>query len=93
VINPTLFGAQGDAGAVQPLVVPPEYDLAPGAPEGPAANVARLYAAFAHDLANGTPGTLAPDFSHAARMHGWLQAIDDAARSGQAQTANNGAAS
>jgi predicted dehydrogenase len=92
VINPTLFGAQGDAGSVQQLVVPPEYDLAPGAPEGPAANVARLYAAFAQDLANGTPGTLAPDFAHAARLHGWLQAIDDAARSGQAQTTNNGTA-
>ncbi|VFR32319.1 putative oxidoreductase [plant metagenome] len=85
VINPSLFGAQGDATAVQPLAVPPEYDLAPGAPEGPAANVARLYAAFAQDLAQGTPGALAPDFAHAARLHGWLHAIDEAARSGQAQ--------
>jgi predicted dehydrogenase len=84
VINPTLSGAQGD-GAVQVLTVPSEYDLAPQAPEGPAANVARLYAAFARDLARGTPGALAPDFAHAARLHGWLQAIDAAARSGRAQ--------
>jgi hypothetical protein len=67
------------------LTVPSEYDLVPQAPEGPAANVARLYAAFARDLARGTPGALAPDFAHAARLHGWLQAIDAAARSGRAQ--------
>lgn len=85
VINPSLFGAQGNSVTVQPLVPPPEYDLAPGAPEGPAANVARLYAAFSHDLAQSRPGMLAPDFSHAVRLHGWLQAIDDAARSGLAQ--------
>jgi predicted dehydrogenase len=86
VIDPLLSGGQGSDHGVQPLAVPPGYDLAPQAPEGPAANVARLYAAFAQDVAADAPGALAPDFSHAARLHGWLQAIETAARSGQAQS-------
>lgn len=85
VINPLLSGGQGSDHGVQPLAVPPGCDLAPHAPEGPAANVARLYAAFAQDLAGDGSGVLAPDFANAARLHGWLQAIEMAARSGQAQ--------
>lgn len=85
VINPLLLGGQGSDHGVQPLPVPSGCDFAPHAPDGPAANVARLYAAFAQDLADGS-GALAPDFAHAARLHGWLQAIETAVRSGQAQS-------
>ena len=86
VIDPLLSGGLGSDHGVQPLTLPPGVDLAPQAPEGPAANVARLYAAFAQDVAADAPGRLAPDFAHAARLHGWLQAIETAARSGQAQS-------
>src|SRR5882724_1415181 len=56
VLAPTLLGGQDEDTSVAPLAIPPEYDLASDAPEGPAANVARLYAASAADLRNGTPG-------------------------------------
>jgi len=68
-----------------PLAVPAAYDLAPGAPEGPAANVTRLYAAFAADRRAGTPGATAPDFAHALRAHHTLDFITSAAVSGIAQ--------
>ncbi|WP_109482715.1 Gfo/Idh/MocA family oxidoreductase [Paraburkholderia sp. C35] len=79
VLDPVLSGAQGGASMVETLTVPPQYELAPEAPEGPAANVTRLYSAFAQDLAHDTPGARAPDFAHAARLHNWLEAIDAAA--------------
>ena len=66
-------------------MIPPGYDLASDAPEGPAANVARLYGAFAADLRNGTPGQTAPDFAHALRLHRTLDLISAAAASGIAQ--------
>ena len=53
--------------------------------EWAAANVARLYAAFAADLRNGTPGQTAPDFAHALRLHRTLDLISAAAASGIAQ--------
>jgi predicted dehydrogenase len=90
VLAPVLLGARGDAASVQPLEVPAGYELAPHAPEGPAANVARLYAAFAENLAGAASGALAPDFSHATRLHEWLSAIEKAARSGLPQTLNIG---
>lgn len=86
VINPLLLSGQGSDQGVQPLPVPSGCDLAPHAPAGPSANVARLYGAFARDLAEDRDGALAPDFAHAARLHGWLQAIETAARSGQTQS-------
>ena len=85
VLAPTLLGGQDEDTSVAPLAIPPEYDLASDAPEGPAANVARLYAAFAADLRNGTPGQTAPDFAHALRLHRTLDLISAAAASGIAQ--------
>jgi predicted dehydrogenase len=63
VLSPTLQGGRGAETTVELLPVPPDYDLAPSAPAGPAANVARLYAAFAQDLRAGRPGERAPDFA------------------------------
>lgn len=80
VLAPTLFGGRGDETTVREMTISAEYELAPKAPEGPAANVARLYAAFAADLAAGTPGATAPDFAHAIRLHRTLDRISEAAR-------------
>lgn len=85
VVAPKLEGGRGDDKTVQPLAIPPEYELAHGVPSGPAANVARLYAAFARSLQKQTLGFQAPDFAHAERMHRMLRAIQVAAASGTAQ--------
>lgn len=82
VLAPTLLGGRGDEAAVAPLPVPSEYDLSGGASEGPAANVARLYAAFAADLGKGAPGVTAPDFRHAVALHDTLDRISAAADRG-----------
>jgi predicted dehydrogenase len=73
-----------------PFLLPSEYDLGAGSLEGPGANVARLYAAFARDLRDGTPGATAPDFAHALRLHRTLDGIAHAAASGVAQTLGQG---
>jgi len=86
VLAPNLFGGRGEDAAVAPLDIPSEYDLGSGSLEGPGANVARLYAAFARDLRDGTPGATAPDFAHALRLHRTLDGIAHAAASGVAQT-------
>ena len=86
VLAPNLFGGRGEDAAVAPLDIPSEYDLGTGSLEGPGANVARLYAAFARDLRDGTPGATAPDFAHALRLHRTLDGIAHAAASGVAQT-------
>jgi predicted dehydrogenase len=88
VLAPTLTGGRGDDATVVPLNVPLEYDFAPGIPDGPAANVARLYASFAADLRNKTPAAQAPDFAHALRLHRKLDAIQLAASTGIAQRLN-----
>ncbi len=85
VVAPTLHGGRGNDTSVRPLAIPAGHDLAPSAPDGPAANVARLYAAFAKQLAEHKGETFAPDFAHAERLHGWLSAITLAAASGQVQ--------
>ena len=85
VLAPRLEGGRGEDRTTAPLAVPAAYDLAPGAPEGPAANVTRLYAAFAADRRAGTPGATAPDFAHALRAHHTLDFITTAAVSGIAQ--------
>jgi predicted dehydrogenase len=87
VLAPALLGGRGN-GALAPLTVPPEYDFAPHAPAGPAANVARLYAAFAADRAS---VATAPDFEHALRLHRTLDRIAAAAATGNAQTAGHAA--
>jgi predicted dehydrogenase len=76
VVDPVLAGARGDASEVEVLSVPAEYELAAKAPSGPAANVARLYAAFLRDLKEGNAGALAPDFCHAEHQHAWLSVIE-----------------
>lgn len=75
VLAPVLLGARGEAASVAPLEVPAEFDFAPEAPQGPAANVARLYAGFANDLGNGRSAATAPDFAHAAKLHRTLNLI------------------
>lgn len=76
VINPTLEGARDGNTEVKPLRVPPEYHLAPVALSGPAANVARLYAAFSRGLSEADSATFAPDFAHPNYLLGWLRAIE-----------------
>ena len=90
VLAPSLFGGRGEDATVAPLAIPPEYDLGVGAPEGPAANVARLYAAFARDLRNRAPGAAAPDFAHALRLHRTLDGIARSAANGTAHTLDRG---
>jgi predicted dehydrogenase len=75
VLAPSLFGGRGGDTAVAPLTIPREYDLGGAPPEGPAANVARLYAAFARDLREERPAATAPDFAHALRLHRTLERI------------------
>jgi predicted dehydrogenase len=84
-LTPTLLGARG-GDALTSIDAPAEHDLWPHAPTGPAANVARLYAAFAKDLRTGTPGATTPDFAHALRLHELQDRISQAAASGRAQT-------
>jgi predicted dehydrogenase len=86
VLDPTLQGGRDEAATVEVLPIPTAYDLAPTAPAGPAANVARLYAAFARDLRTGRPDRLAPDFALARRRHDWLNAIEAAVATGMAQS-------
>ena len=50
------------------------------------ANVARLYAALARDLADGTHTV--PDFEHALARHRLIEAIERAAATGSTQTVN-----
>jgi predicted dehydrogenase len=80
VLAPTLLGGHGDETVVREMAIPADYELAPNAPEGPAANVARLYAAFAADLDDGTPVANPPDFAHAIRLHRTLDRITEAAQ-------------
>lgn len=89
VIAPMLEGGRGNEQGVQPLAIPASYDLAPSAPEGPAANVARLYAAFAEQQTGRRDAKIAPDFAHAERLHRWLAAISLAASSGVAQRSDD----
>lgn len=79
VLAPALYGGKGDDASVAPLTIPAEYEFAPQASEGPAANVARLYAAFSADLAAGGNSHSAPDFQHAVRLHRTLDRIAAAA--------------
>jgi predicted dehydrogenase len=85
VLAPMLFGARGDAVSVAPLHVPAKYDLAPGVADGPAANVARLYAGFANDLRHGATGVTTPDFAHAVRLQRTLDRISTASATGTTQ--------
>lgn len=78
-VPPTLLGAFGKETEFKPLEIPAKYDLFPGAPAGPAGNVARLYNAFARDLHDGVPARTAPNFAHAVRLHELQERIAKAA--------------
>jgi predicted dehydrogenase len=62
-----------------PLSIPERYFAAPGAPKGSAFNVAQAYAQFAED-----PRSV-PSFDDAVVRHRMLEAIHEAARTGQSQ--------
>lgn len=74
-----LFGGSGEETTLQPLAVPPEYQLASLA-ESPAHNVACLYAKFARSLTSSEE--VIPDFKHALTRHRLIDAIERAASSG-----------
>ena len=79
----TIRGAkQGEA--LVDLPVPAAYRRAPeGTPPGPAYNVAQAYVSIVQDLRDG--GKRAPDFDHAVVRHRMIEAVREAARSGQRQ--------
>jgi predicted dehydrogenase len=66
-----LAGGRGSDRNVEAIRVP-EGDTGAGL-GGPARNVAALYAAFAHDLSEGT--TVAPSFSDAVHLHRLIDRI------------------
>lgn len=75
VLAPALFGGTQADESVRPLDLPFGDALSGAAMDGPAANVARLYAAFADDLEVGRRGRSAPDFAHATRLQALLETI------------------
>jgi len=75
---PTLSGGNGKE-KFGPLTIPERYFAAPGAPEGSAFNVAQAYAQFAEDP------TSVPSFDDAVARHRMIEAIREAARTGQRQ--------
>lgn len=80
MVQLSLEGVRGDEKAFQPLDVPASFrvgwppDVEPG-------NVARLYAAMARDLRQGT--STAPTFDDAVALHRVIDAIERAADSGR----------
>lgn len=77
-----LEGARGADSAVKRLEVPERY-LLPGAPVGPAGNLAQLYAAVAEDIRTGA--TTVPGLGHAVRRHRLIEALETADRTGVRQ--------
>jgi predicted dehydrogenase len=75
----TLFGARGDAQAVEPLAIPDKYKAAPDVSPF-AENVALAYARLAGDLRDGT--STCPTFEDAVRRHRLIDAIERSAASG-----------
>ncbi|MER5519929.1 Gfo/Idh/MocA family oxidoreductase [Streptomyces sp. NPDC002763] len=84
-----LYGARGDVGALTELPVPARYQGSltqwTGRSAEPAYNVAHEYALLRDQitgsLAPGADGV--PDFRHAVRLHGILEQIREAARTGR----------
>jgi predicted dehydrogenase len=87
VADLTLSGGRAGDTAAAPLPVPASYrDDVPAELAGsPAANVARLYAALARDLAEGTHTV--PDFAHAVTRHRLVDAIEKASDTGTRRAA------
>ncbi|NUP32882.1 MAG: Gfo/Idh/MocA family oxidoreductase [Streptomycetaceae bacterium] len=86
VADLVLAGGRGTDSAVEPLAVPASYvDDVPAEVRGSVgANVARLYAQLARDLADGTHTV--PDFEHALARHRLIDTIERAAETGTTQT-------
>jgi predicted dehydrogenase len=80
----TVAGAQGrnePAELVVPTALTQKWPALTGLEGAPAFNVARVYAAFAADMANGTHTV--PDFADAVRRHEVIAAIETSAASGK----------
>lgn len=80
-----LAGGQVGQMRAEPITVPVSYldDVPHELANSPAANVARLYARFAQDLAEETHTV--PDFAHALRRHQLIDAIELASATGTSQ--------
>jgi predicted dehydrogenase len=80
-----IAGGRGTDSGVRPLEVPGSYtdDIPVPLRGSVGANVARLYAALARDLADGTYAV--PDFEHALARHRLIDAINRAAATGSTQ--------
>jgi predicted dehydrogenase len=80
----TVWGAQGRkefAELAAPAALTQKWRAIAGLEGAPAFNVARVYAAFAADVDNGTHTV--PDFADAVRRHEVLSAIERSAASGE----------
>ncbi len=77
-----LEGAQGERQPLVELPTPDRLRWTPGSPlRGSVLELADLYAAFAHDLAEGT--SHAPTFADAVRMHHLIDIAEEASKSGR----------
>jgi predicted dehydrogenase len=80
----TIQGARKGSGGLKTMVPPAaREDAAIATPPGPARNVARLYAALAADIRDGT--RRAPGFVVALARHRMLEAVERAAERGKRQ--------
>ena len=82
IFEMTVRGGNGAQSSLDILPVPRQYRLSPL--HGPATNVAQAYARFARDYREGTH--LCPTFDDAVTRHRMLDAIEQAAATGQRQT-------
>ena len=82
IFDLTVRGGNGSQSSLEVLPVPQQYRFSPL--RGPSANVAQAYARFARDYREGTH--LCPTFADAVTRHRMLDAIEQAAATGQRQT-------
>src|SRR5712664_2205023 len=82
IFEMTVQGGKGAQTSLDALPVPEKYRWSP--PQGPSTNVAQAYALFARDYREGTH--LCPTFDDAVTRHRMLDAIENAAATGQRQT-------
>jgi len=84
-MEPVLRGAHRDDKALSDMPVPEEFRWVPASvPPGPAFNVAQSYARLFDDIRNST--SIVASFEHAVKRHRLLEAIENAAYTGQRQT-------
>jgi len=82
IFEMSVQGAKGKRSSLEVLPVPERYRWSPA--HGPSTNVAQAYALFARDYREGTH--LCPTFDDAVTRHRMLDAIENAAATGQRQT-------